>query len=355
MSFFKRQLLLRFTQQDTLILLLSMTPLTFILNLFIFGKRLFNEPVLLAGTACFTFFVLALYFLLLTYIAVLLRNRFPEESQNPFRLGLAIGLYSLISFLVLTFLFRTYDWLSLFHYRYNDSDFAKALVCLLVTNVFLTFLLEGVSRFELYQTTFQQTENLQKEYAKSQMLGLKSQIAPHFLFNSLNSLSSLIQDDPEEAETFLNEMSKVYRHLLRNTEEYLVTLDTELAFIKSYTYLLKARYGDAFQVHITVAPGLRQHLLPPLTLQIIIENIMAQNAISKREPLQIAISASPRSLTVTNSVFTKLNVGSDTDTGLENISAKYRLLSQKGLTIATSETERTIYLPLILQEEAAPV
>ena len=355
MSFFKRQPFLPFTSQDRLILLLSMVPLTFITNLFIFGKRYFAEPALFVISKLITFPVLALYFLLLSHVAVLLRNRFPDEKRNTFRLTLAIGVFSLFSFLLQTILFRTYDLIPFFDYRYNEIDFAKAWVCLLVINVFLTFLLEGVSRFEQYKTTFQQTEKLQKEYAKSQMLGLKSQIAPHFLFNSLNTLSSLIQEDPEEAETFLNEMSKVYRHLLRNTEEYLVTLDTELSFIKSYTYLLKARYGEGFQVNINVAPGLRQHLLPPLTLQMIIENIITQNTISKREPLQIAISASPRSLTVTNTIFTKLNAGSDRDAGLENISAKYQLLSQKGLTIATSETERTIYLPLILQEEAASV
>ncbi|MCW3073043.1 MAG: hypothetical protein JWP69_112 [Flaviaesturariibacter sp.] len=351
MPFLKSRHILRFTEQDAVILLVSMLPLTVILNLFIFNGRYFSEPKILITASIITFVFLAGFFTFCSSIAVVLRNRLPAEEQNIVRLGASIALYAFLSFLTISILFRLYDFFTFFEYRFNDSAFGKGLACMIVINVFLTFLMEGVSRFEQYRMASQQTEKLQKEYMKSQVLGLKSQMNPHFLFNSLNSLSSLIQEDTDEAETFLNEMSKVYRYLLRNNEEYLVPLETELNFINSYTYLLKARYGDAFHVKTTVGSTAKEYMLPPLTLQMLIENIITQNAISKKEPLQIEIKSSARSLTVTNSILTKLNTSAGKDAGLENISNKYRLLSLKGLTIETSETERIIYLPLIKKEE----
>jgi sensor histidine kinase YesM len=127
----------------------------------------------------------------------------------------------------------------------------------------------------------------EKYRSSKQLLGLKSQINPHFLFNSLNSLSSLIDESSEDAEKFLDEMTKVYRYMLRN-EELLVPLEKEMQFIRSYYALLKARYGNGIQLEIDINEACWQALLPPLSLQVIIENAFTQNIVAKNTPLKIS-------------------------------------------------------------------
>jgi LytS/YehU family sensor histidine kinase len=120
---------------------------------------------------------------------------------------------------------------------------------------------EGVSRFERWSANLEETEALKKTVKQSRLLGLKSQVNPHFLFNCLNSLSSLINESTNEAENFLNEMSKVYRYMLRNDEDLLVQLDKELHFL-SHIMPLKARYGEGIEMHININEEDKNYLLP---------------------------------------------------------------------------------------------
>jgi two-component system, LytTR family, sensor kinase len=174
---------------------------------------------------------------------------------------------------------------------------------------------------------------------------------PHFLFNGLNILSCLIQEDSEKAEDFLDHMSKVYRYLLRNNEVQLVTLQTEIGFIESYYFLLKARYAESLQLSIDVSPDYYHDELPPLTLQMIFENILTFNEASKIKPLLIQIKTEDGELVVENTVQLKLNCTDCFDKGIENITNKFRLLCQKEVLIDESEAARTIRLPLIPNKE----
>jgi LytS/YehU family sensor histidine kinase len=182
-------------------------------------------------------------------------------------------------------------------------------------------------------------------------------VNPHFLFNSLNSLSSLISEDEELAEKFLDEMSKVYRYMLRNDDEQLVTLDTELKFVTSYTYLLKARYGDGLQVQVDVDETERKKTLPPLSLQTIIENAITQNTISKSSPLQISIAAKGNGiLEVINTLQPKqMTAELDTEAELDNLVNKYELLNEQKVIITDTASQRLIQLPLIINKEEAVV
>jgi len=178
-------------------------------------------------------------------------------------------------------------------------------------------------------------------------------VNPHFLFNSLNSLSSLISDNEEEAEKFLDEMSKVYRYMLRNDDDHLVTVETELKFLQSYIYLLKARYGDGLRISINVNDADREKCIPPLTLQVIIENAIHQQTISKNSPLEIKIdSGKKHELIVKNNIQLKIVTEmADQETGLDNLIHKYRLLNDSIVLIEESGTERSIILPLITKKE----
>lgn len=342
-----------YTSKDRYILVCTMVPLTILLNWIMLGRPYFFDPVIFIIGSLVLFFILASGFFLYNALAVMLRNRFPHTEENTRRLTLTITLFMLLSYLFITLLTRIYDRTGFLGFKYTDVLFAQVFFAMTVFNIFITFLQEGVSRFERYRTTVQETELLKKEYMKSQLLGLKSQMNPHFLFNSLNTLSSLIQEDPARAEMFLDELSKVYRYLLRHNEEYLVPLAEELGFLKAYTRVLHARYGDALQLD-ELPNGGSEWQLPPLTLQMILESMLQQNSLSKAEPLRISIRVEGDHLSIRNSLHSRHPSGNDDGTaGLANIIEKFRLIGRQEVVIEDRAGERLMLLPLIAKEEVA--
>ncbi len=155
---------------------------------------------------------------------------------------------------------------------------------------------EGVAFYEKWKKVTDEAEQLKKENLQTQLESLKAQVNPHFLFNSLNSLSSLISEDPVKAEKFLDEMCKVYRYLLRNSEDDLAPLWVEMQFIQSYYHLLKTRYGDSLFLEVDIPDELVWYRIPSLTLQMLVENAVKHNMMLKDRPLQIVITtiAGPR-------------------------------------------------------------
>jgi LytS/YehU family sensor histidine kinase len=242
-----------------------------------------------------------------------------------------------------------YHWIGLLGDSREENNFTWAYIATGIMNIFLTFLNEGIYRFENWKSNLKETEQLKIAFKQSQLIGLKSQVNPHFLFNSLNSLSGLIQEDTEKAEKFLDEMSKVYRYLLRNDEDPLVKLATEIQFISSYFSLLKARYCDAVEVNININEPDREKMLPPLSLQVIVENALYQNKTSKGSPLKISItSGNENCVVIKNNVQRKMITEiTDQETGLDNLIKKYQLMSQRPVEIHDSGDERIIILPLI--------
>jgi len=286
-----------------------------------------------------------------TWVAVTLRYRFSKEKEMPKRIIIANFLFILMTGLTLTFLFWGYDSINFLGYEINETRYERTLILGAIVNVFVSFLHESVSSFEKWKTTLKQTEELKKEYMHSQIIGLKSQVNPHFLFNSLNSLSSLISENQAEAEKFLDEMSKVYRYLLKSSEEQLVPLDAELQFMSSYYYMLKARYCEAVNLIVNVKCDLRDKCIPPLTLQILVESALNLNMICKDTPLTIEISCSATGwLQIKNNIQKKIGDAPD-NRGIENIRNKFRLLSKQNLIINDSDSTRVIQLPLMDQPE----
>src|SRR6476620_8963782 len=281
----------KYNSKEIPIMVFTMFPMAVLMNYFLFGSVYFSELRVFAWATLVTFIVLCLAFFIYGQIAVSLRNRFPHEHEVYRRLFLTITVFVLLTGVYLSVLCRAYDLFHFMGYSYDESNFARCFLTFVVMNVFLTFLNEGVSRYESYRVTVTETEQLKQEYMQSQLLGLKSQMNPHFLFNGLNTLSSLIHEDADTAEEFLDHMSKVYRYLLRNNDEQLVSLSTELNFIESYAFLLKARHGEGLDIDIQVPSVDRGQMIPPLTLQMLVENVLNQNSISKSRPLHITISS----------------------------------------------------------------
>jgi len=206
---------------------------------------------------------------------------------------------------------------------------------------------EGFYVLKEWQKSHAAKEALKKASLQTQLDSLKNQINPHFLFNSLNALTALIAENPAKAETFVDEISSVYRYLLRNNEQELATIREELDFIESYFHLLKTRYGKGIQWRLE---GLTEHdtyQLPPLTLQVLVENAVKHNAILPDRPLLITISVKDNQLIVKNNIQRKTVKVASNKVGLANIAAKYRLLEQGSIDIVDDNHYFTVRLPLI--------
>ncbi|HTD95037.1 MAG TPA: histidine kinase, partial [Chitinophagaceae bacterium] len=279
----------RYTNKDLSILLWTVTPFSIILNCILFGASYFLELRVAVIATLITFGVISGSFLLYGNIAVAFRSRFPDEKNFFKRTMLVIFLFLIISALLIYGLVSTYHFIGILEGDYQDR-FTWAYLATGILNIFLTFLHEGISRFESWKNDLTETETLKIAYKQSQLMGLKSQVNPHFLFNSLNSLSGLIQEDTDRAEKFLDEMSRVYRYMLRNEEEQLVPLSTELQFIQSFFALLKARYNEGIEMQIDIREKDKTKFLPPLSLQVIMENALYQNKIARESPLVFRIS-----------------------------------------------------------------
>ncbi|MBI1342206.1 MAG: hypothetical protein GC171_04625 [Terrimonas sp.] len=348
----------RYTNKDYIVLAVIILPLTILLNSVIFGMKYFSQWVIFSEATLITATAVSADFILCGSIAVLLKRRFPGEAETGKRLTLMIIVFLLVTGIFLLLLFRGYESIRFWGYVFNENGFVWSYVVTGIVNIFLTFLHEGIDRFERWKSNLKETEALKIAFRHSQLEGLKSQVNPHFLFNSLNSLSSLISEDEEKAEKFLNEMSKVYRYLLRNEEDKLVSIRTELVFLASYYFLLKTRYGQGLKIEVAIDEADKEKFIPPMTLQLIIENAFSQNMMSKSSPLVISIfsDSATHTIRVCNNVQPKKVADTtDLEAGLDNLVKKYQLLNQPEVLIEDSDDKRCITLPLIFnQEEVLP-
>ncbi|GAB4015779.1 hypothetical protein GCM10028808_42050 [Spirosoma migulaei] len=214
---------------------------------------------------------------------------------------------------------------------------------------------EGSYVLLAWQQAYERNERLKKRKLQLQLDTLKSQINPHFLFNSLNSLSSLIYDNPGQAENVVDEISSVYRYLLRANDGELTTLGRELQFIQSYFHLLKTRYGACLDLRISVGAAQMEMKLPALTLQLLLENAVKHNVMLPERPLRVVIEAQERSLIVRNNLQRKSTPVLSNRIGLTNIATKYRLLGEGDLSILEADGQFVVTLPLLAHQYEMPV
>jgi len=202
-----------------------------------------------------------------------------------------------------------------------------------------------------WKETILEKEDLKKINLQNQLDSLKNQVKPHFLFNSLNSLIALIDEDKTRAKKFVEELSRVYRYLLQSNETEVTTLAKELEFVRAYYYLLKTRYEDGLKLEIDLSPDAEKLLLPSLALQILLENAVKHNTLDAARPLAIKITADDHRLTVSNNLQRKTQFVPSNKVGLANIQSKYKLLNQPSIDISEVNGEFKVTLPLISSNE----
>ncbi|MEM9361752.1 MAG: histidine kinase [Bacteroidota bacterium] len=188
------------------------------------------------------------------------------------------------------------------------------------------------SFIELHQEkqTFQlRLKEYENEKLISKFLNLKKQLNPHFLFNSFNSLSGLIHGHPEKAEYFVSELSNIYRYTLDQSDELVVPLERELGLIRSYVALQKIRFGESLKVTYNIAPEALKKMLPPMTLELLIENAIKHNVVELERPLEVMVHDTGDCVVVTNNYQPRTNFGQSSDStqlGLKNLKNQYRMI-----------------------------
>ena len=191
---------------------------------------------------------------------------------------------------------------------------------------------------------------LNRKQLKLQFEALRNQLSPHYLFNSLNTISSLIHKNPDKAETYIRRLADTYSYVLLTKDRSLVTLEDEIEFVKSYFYLLRVRYDEGLNMEFNVPEQLKAYHIPPLTLQILVENAVKHNEFSSVEPLSIYLGAiDNKSLRITNNKTVQPVDVTSSRIGLKNIQQRYAFFTKDQIKINDSEQFEVI-IPLLAKQ-----
>lgn len=238
-----------------------------------------------------------------------------------------------------------------YNFRRGGLDYRR------VTEFLFIFVITALLGKVLDLINVQQKMQLENEQLRSENLQnrydvLLNQINPHFFFNSLNSLASLVRDGrSDNALKYIDELSNTYRYAMQSPGKELVSVAEELESLKAYSYLQQIRFEDKLFIEIDVDEAANRMLLPVLSLQPLIENVVKHNIISTDAPLTITITGNSESITVLNPVRSRHTQGEKSGTGLKNLSARYKLLTGSDLLIENGKTIFSVTLPLVKPSE----
>ena len=287
------------------------------------------------------------YWLSSRTIIIWMHNRFPNHEDTRPRL-LYTALAVTISFFVVGAILNVLNFYCCSDHHPEgvtifDYHVASFTILALVSTIY-----ESIYFYDRWKRSILEAEKLKRDHIQSQLEGLKSQVNPHFLFNSLNTLTYIIPEDPKTAVKFVQKLSKVYRYVLEIRDTKLISISEELAFLKAYVFLLKERFGKSLDVTIEIPERCYTYQIVPLSLQILFENAIKHNIISSQKPLHIeVIMENDCRLVVRNNLQKKRQAMPSTKVGLENIRSRYAFFSDEKVRITTSEQYFSVSLPLI--------
>jgi LytS/YehU family sensor histidine kinase len=223
------------------------------------------------------------------------------------------------------------------------NDYLSSLIITLI----ISSITYGRSFLLSWKNTAIEAESLKKEQAEARFETLKHQTNPHFLFNSLNVLTTLVHKDADQAEEFVRQLSSVYRYVLDNRNVEVVPIRTELEAIKAYAHLMKIRFEEGFNLEIKIED--HQQLIPPMTLQLLVENALKHNVASQKKPIYISITEEVDFIKVRNNLQV-INIKKDsTGLGLSNIIERYKYLTDQAVEVVKTESHFEVRLPKLTE------
>jgi len=280
----------------------------------------------------------------------LVEKKYPWKNnpKRTFRILLISGMtFSTLNILLVNFCWFTFVLnLKFFHFVLNQGGFWILIIQILITLI-ISFILYTKSFFSFWTKALVNEEKLKRESLALQYEALKNQVNPHFLFNSLNVLTTLVHKDQNLAEKFINQLSKVYRYVLEQKDKEVVDVSTEVKFVESYIYLQKIRYNESLHVDIDLDSN-KDEMVLPLSVQILVENAIKHNIVSEDEPLKIGIYTDKKEyLVVENNLQKRQVVQGSGNLGLSNIRLRYEHLTEKSVIISESDEKFIVKIPLI--------
>ncbi|MBA3647402.1 MAG: histidine kinase [Chitinophagales bacterium] len=280
------------------------------------------------SSALFSIAVTILLFYGITFIVHWLQKQYPWNKKAGERLIIelicVIG-YAITCMLVFSLIVNAL----FFHVTYLKSYLFQNEILAVVISIIVTMFMESRGLFINWKVSLIRSEQLKKEMVQAQYEALKNQVNPHFLFNSLNTLSSLVYKDPEKAVQFIIEFSKMYRYVLEKSNNALVEVSSEVDFVNSYFFLQKIRFGESLVVHMDIPVRNMHQLIPPLSLQLLAENAIKHNEVSVENPLQITTTVENDFLMMRNNLQLRNDKMESTGIGLKNLNARYETITEK--------------------------
>lgn len=235
-----------------------------------------------------------------------------------------------------------------YNWDQNWNPLKLNIIYATLINLFLHLVNAILFFFREYRQKWSEAEELRKNNEEAQLQLIKSQVNPHFLFNNLNVLSGMVIKDNPEANKFIEEFSKVYRYILNNQQKELVDLRSELDFIQPYLFLLHKRFDEGLSVKIDIKEQYLDRHVVPAALQMLIENAIKHNVVSRNRPLQIEIRTNDdQSLLVKNNLQPRSMKEPSTRIGLMNIRKRYQLISGRDMLIRKTAESFEVDLPLL--------
>jgi two-component system, LytTR family, sensor kinase len=340
---------------DALLTLVGIPLLSFIIPIVFFNCRFDRPPHLTLSKYLATLLITAVIWMGNRQIMMFSRKRHPLFSAVRKRLFFQSWLMVLFTLAANMLLGIVFD--DVFHHDLPELSFNDKLIHSNAASIFCTITVIAIyeSIFFMHQLkhAVEESENLKRESLNAQLDALRTQVNPHFLFNNLNTLASLIPENPAHAVDFVQQLSKVYRHILEVKDEQSIPLRDELAVVKAYAFLLETRFGNNLQVSISIDDAQLNHGIVPLSLQLLMENAIKHNIVSAIKPLHIELFTANESLVIKNNLQTKKQISTSTGIGLDNIRNRYKLLGEKTITVSATENEFTVAIPLIALPKTA--
>ena len=338
---------------DRLVTLGGILLFSFLIPIVFFGWRIDRPPYLGWNTYWPSLVITALIWLGCRYIMIWARTRYPAFAQQKKRLWVQMTVILVYALLVHNVIghwvkdlcemaLRTRVRLGV-RMELGWADDAAVIIC----TALVVAIYESVYFLSELRRTAEEKEMLKRESLQAQVNALKIQVNPHFLFNTLNTLAAVIPENPQQAVNFVQQLAKVYRHILEVKEESSILLKEELEVLEAYAFLLKTRHGDNLAIDIRVGEERLSRRIVPLSLQILMENAIKHNIVSAARPLRIDVYAGSDSLVVTNTLQRKHQSIESMGIGLDNIRNRYRLLGAREVEVEEGAEQFIVRIPLL--------
>lgn len=326
-----------------------------ILIISLITNYLFNDPferqsllLVILGWSASLFFTICDWFII-RGVLIFLRKKYPHFRDDKKRVIILfitiIGVITFVDFIggiLLTSIFNFFGMNS------NHDVKLKILLPIMLITIMSMAIYEAVYYYIRLKKSIREEEQTKQVMIQAQLDTLRNQAQPHFLFNSLNTLRDIIDHDTkEDAKDFVDNLSGVYRFIIESGNSNLISLEKELKFAKAYIHIQSERFGDNLKINWNITENKLEAMIVPMSLQLLLENAIKHNIVSKAKPLIITVAIKADALVVSNKIQVKSTQTPSTKIGLKNIKKRYQLISSKTPIINNDGEYFTVSLPLL--------